>query len=53
MVPAPRSSGTEIRIVAATWRAYRFAQIVIARIVRRLREFLPVRGMPMQWRKSP
>jgi hypothetical protein len=52
-VPTPPGSDTEIRIVAATRRAYLLALIVFARIVRRLREFLPVCGLPMQWRKSP
>ena len=53
MCLAPPGSGTEIRIVAAVWRAYPSLKIVIARIVRRLREFLPVCGLLMQWRKSP
>jgi hypothetical protein len=53
MAPAPPGSGIEIRIVAAFRRAYPFVQIVFARIVRRLREFLPVCELPIQWRKSP
>jgi hypothetical protein len=53
IAPRPRGSGTENRIVAAVWRAYPFVKIVFARIVRRLREFLPVCELPMQWRKSP
>jgi hypothetical protein len=52
-IPAPPGSGAEIRVVEAFRRAYPSVQIVFARIVRRLREFLPVCGLPMQWRKSP
>ena len=46
-------SGTEIGIVAAICRAYPFRQIVFARIVRRLREFLPMWRIALAMEEPP